>query len=467
MPTFILLLASISMLFSGQLWADDDVLPEMHYAIVVIGGGLMGSSAAWQLARDGKKVTLLEKQDRQYDQGSSKGQSRIAKSSNAGGDLWSYLHNRSVEETKILVNYLSSQGEDTSMADVYRTTPISYMSRLSVADAIIASAERQKVDYLIAQTPEEGATTFGVQLPEGAFLQREYNEYSGTMNPDALISLLHTAIKLKGGTIVHNSTVSDIHRHGDQYTITTQDQDGSQREFTASQVISAAGPYTGSLLHELAPYMDELITPKRVFLAFLQISPEKYQQLDEHARSQLNRAYPVINSTASIQQGKFYSMFERVGEDGNPVIKIGGHFQRSDINSLNNVWQQELSEEEIRWSVENTGRYLRMQGLPVNDEDLQLVDGSSCVYSLTSSEVPLVSQLVTLSGEMDSNFVVMAGMSGVGAKGAMAYGLIAKNLLLGISENDLDYRQTEDALGFDRLKQDVDQLTTDPEKQTQ
>ena len=30
MPTFILLLASISMLFSGQLWADDDVLPEMH-----------------------------------------------------------------------------------------------------------------------------------------------------------------------------------------------------------------------------------------------------------------------------------------------------------------------------------------------------------------------------------------------------------------------------------------------------
>lgn len=97
MPTFILLLASISMLFSGQLWADDDVLPEMHYAIVVIGGGLMGSSAAWQLARDGKKVTLLEKQDRQYDQGSSKGQSRIAKSSNAGGDLWSYLHNRSVE----------------------------------------------------------------------------------------------------------------------------------------------------------------------------------------------------------------------------------------------------------------------------------------------------------------------------------------------------------------------------------
>ena len=213
--------------------------------------------------------------------------------------------------------------------------------------------------------------------------------------------------------------------------------------------------------------MDELITPKRVFLAFLQISPEKYQQLDEHARSQLNRAYPVINSTASIRQGKFYSMFERDGEDGNPVIKIGGHFQRSDINSLNNVWQQELSEEEIRWSVENTGRYLRMQGLPVNDEDLHLVDGSSCVYSLTNSEVPLVSQLVTLSGEMDSNFVVMAGMSGVGAKGAMAYGLIAKNLLLGISENDLDYRQTEDALGFDRPKQDVDQLTTDPEKQTQ
>ena len=202
---------------------------------------------------------------------------------------------------------------------------------------------------------------FGVQLPEGVFLHREFNEHSGTLNPEALISLLHRAIKLKGGTIVYNTSVSDIQRQGNHYLIATEDPHGSERRFTASQVVSAAGPHTGPLLSELAPYMDKLITPKRVFLAFLQISPAKYHQLDDHARSQLKRAYPVINSSAGTRQGSYFSMFEYSDADGNPVIKIGGHFQRSDINNLDDVWHQALSGEEIRWSIENTGRYLRMQ----------------------------------------------------------------------------------------------------------
>lgn len=100
----------------------------------------------------------------------------------------------------------------------------------------------------------------------------------------------------------------------------------------------------------------------------------------------------------------------------------------------------------------------------MNDEDLQLVGDVSCVYSLTSTEVPIVSQLVSPSGDMDSNFVVMAGMSGVGAKGAMTYGRIAANLLQGKSESDPGYLEAVEAVGFTRLKEDVDQLQVSPEK---
>ncbi|WP_257266955.1 FAD-binding oxidoreductase [Endozoicomonas sp. ONNA2] len=463
MSALSLILTSLLIIFSGQLQARDTG-SEQHHDVVVIGGGLMGSAAAWQLVRDGKEVILLEKQDRKYSQGSSKGRTRIARSNNLSRDLWSWLHNRSVSETETLIHYLGDQGFITSMFAVYQTRPVNYMRPLKAADAIIASSERQQVDYKIALTPQEGAAMFGVQLPEGVFLHREFNEYSGTLNPEALITLLHRAIELKGGRIVYNASVSDIQRHGNHYLIATEDQHGSERRYTANQVVSAAGPYTGPLLSELAPYMDKLITPKRVFLAFVQIRPEKYHQLDDHARSQLQRAYPVINSSAATRQGSFYSMIEYSDVQGNPVIKIGGHFQRSDINNLDDVWHQTLSGEELRWSIENTGRYLRMQGVPVNDEDLQLVDDVSCVYSLTRSEVPIVSQLVAPSGEMDSNFVVMAGMSGVGAKGAMIYGRIAANLIQGKSEDDPGYLEAVAAVGVTRLKEDVDQLNINPEK---
>ena len=64
--------------------------------IVIIGGGLMGSATAWHLSNAGKKVLLLEKQDTLYNTGSSNGEARIARSSNRGDDIWSYLHNLSV-----------------------------------------------------------------------------------------------------------------------------------------------------------------------------------------------------------------------------------------------------------------------------------------------------------------------------------------------------------------------------------
>ena len=79
--------------------------------VIVVGGGLMGSSTAWQLARANQRVLLLEKQDAIYTQGSSFGEARISRSLGPPGDIWSYMHNRAVAEAHRLVELLNQHGE--------------------------------------------------------------------------------------------------------------------------------------------------------------------------------------------------------------------------------------------------------------------------------------------------------------------------------------------------------------------
>jgi len=429
--------------------------------VIIIGGGLMGSSTAWQLARQGQPVLLIEKQDSIYTEGSSLGEARIARSSNRGNDIWSYLHNRSVQEVSALIDYLNSTGaeETYQMEDIYTTSPVSYVGRTSIYDKLMASLIRQEVEYEIAINPQEGEEKFDVLLPEDILLQREYNLHSGTINPKVLIEYLHAAIKQKGNTILYNQKVSNLQLNPQTNLFELElvnEKTGATQQMKAQKVVSAAGPYTGQLLSDVAPYMDTLIKPQRVFLAYFKIQDAVYQQLPKTHQEKLKSFYPVINSSTGTRMGSFFSMIEYYDDQQQPVIKVGGHFQRSMIDDLDQVWKKELSPEEIEWSQSSTARYLKLLKLPIEKDQLVLVNGYSCVYSLTNSEVPFVSPIMGEDRAPNPNFIMLGGMSGVGGKGAMSYGLIAANLLTGTNtEQDSLYQVSAKALGFERLVEDV------------
>lgn len=434
--------------------------PQKMEEVVVIGGGLMGSAAAWHLSNKNTSLILLEKQDSLYTEGSSLGQARIARSNNRSADLWSYLHNRSVSEVQVLIEYLNSTGsEDTfRMNDIYTTSPVTYVGRISILDQLMSSLKRQKVAYEIAANPIEAREIFDVYLPHDVLIQREYNLHSGTINPENLISLLHKAIRKKGNRIQYNMKVTNIQydQRNQIYRISYIDEKNkTAHEITSKKVVAAVGPYTGTLLSEIAPYMDELITPKRVFLVYLKIKNEVYDRLSDKNKRKLKEFYPVINSASGTREGSFFSMIEYYDENNYPVIKIGGHFQRSDIVDLDSIWSAEITPREVEWSKSNTHGYLQLLRIPLDYNDLEVVKGYSCVYSLTESEVPLVAPLVTEDMEAINNFIVMGGMSGVGAKGAMTYGLIAANLLTGEDEPDTSYQNAVSALGLNRLITDL------------
>ncbi len=451
-PTFIAIIVVV-WFFVG---CDND----KHTNIVIIVGGLIGSAAAWQLSSKNEKVILIEKQGSVYILGSSFGEARIARSIGPKDDIWSFLHNRNVQEVNKLITYLNKEDEvdQHSMEDVFTTSPVTYIRHVKQMDRIEKQLADQQDSFQLASNPAEAYTLFEAALADTAIMLREYKTYSGTINPQALIKKLHLAIRFKGQEIRYRTKVLSLTKSGQGFEIEVMDLATDKVYIiTTDQVICAAGPYNGSVLINVAPYFEQLIKPQRVFLSFLQIKQLVWNQLNSVQKSKIRNGYPVINSSGGTSDLSFFSMIER-WEDSAPIIKIGGHFQRTDIDDLDNIWEKSLDQEEINWSIERTATYLAQLGLSIELTDLKVVDGYSCVYSLSKNEIPYVTPAGDPSGGDDKNLIVMGAMSGVGAKGALAYGEIAAAYLLKHEYSGQMENKVLKAIGYEHLKLDIENL---------
>ena len=430
--------------------------PKQVENIIVIGGGLIGSSTAWELSKYGEEVLLIEQQDSVYTFGSSLGEARISRSLGPKNDMFSYLQQTSVRETQGLVDYLNkdTKFQTHQMEDIYTTSPVTYIYEKAQLKEVNKLLDSQTDKYEYAPNSSKAFEIFGMRIPDSAMVIREYKKHSGTLNPRVLISKLHEGIRKKGNRIRYNEKVTVLKKVNGIYEIEiTNSKTGETEKLFSKKVVAAAGPFNGSLVKDIAPYFEALITPKRLFLAFFKINRHTYESLTEEQLNRLREFYPVAYMDSEI----FYSMIEKYDDQGMPIIKVGGHFLRTDINDLNSVWQKELSTQEIKWSKENTTNYLGSLNLPITAKDLEFYSGYSCVYSMTKTEIPYVTNVLHDSA-IDPNFVLAGGMSGIGAKGSLSYGLIAANLLLNKKDTSAIYNKTIKALGSDRLLKDLSAL---------
>jgi glycine/D-amino acid oxidase-like deaminating enzyme len=426
--------------------------------IVVIGGGLIGSSTAWELSKYGQNVLLIEQQDSIYTFGSSFGEARISRSLGPKENIYSFLQQTSVSETKDLIDYLNKGEEEImhAMDDIYTTAPITYIYYKSQLKEVEELLNGQTDKYEYASNTKEALEKFGMIIPDTTMVVREFKQFSGTLNPKILIHKLHNGIKKTGNRIHFNERVTSLKKENRIYEIEiTNSKTGKVKTILSKKVVAAAGPYNGILVKEVAPYFSSLITPKRLFLSFLKIDSNKYDSLTIEQKKKLKEFYPVANLNPEI----FYSMIEKFDEEDRPLLKIGGHFLRTDIEDLDAVWAKELTSQEIHWSKENTANYLAKLNLPIEISDLKFNRGYSCVYSLTSSEIPYVTNAIKNGTDVDSSFVLVGGMSGIGAKGSLTYGLIAANLLLDKDDSSTIYQKAKAALGSERLMKDINDIT--------
>ena len=422
--------------------------------IIVIGGGLMGSSVAWKLSSYGEKVLLIEQQSANYNGGSSYGEARISRSLGPKKDIFSFVQQRTIEETEKLLRFLNglNNRKKHKMKDVYHTSPVTYLYDQNQKEELDKLLYKKQKDKYRKAIGDAAFRKFGLTVPDSYLVIREYKKFSGTLNPKALIKKLRLGIEKKNNTIQYNRKATRIVKRQGFYEVKVLNtKTGKSKILQAKKVIIAAGPYTVPLLKKMAPYFDKFIIPKRVLLSFFKISKKRSKQLDKIDRKNLIKAHPVFD-----QHGKmFFSMIEKIDKSGRPLFKVGGHQMRRNITNLDRVWRDQPIKKEVKWARKAFQKYLEMLEIYVKKKELEYIKGYNCVYSMSKTKIPFVTNILTKDNIIDSDIVVVGGMSGVGAKGCLGYALLAADLLLGTSESSKIYQKSKKELGSPLLRLQV------------
>ncbi|GAA3595403.1 N-methyl-L-tryptophan oxidase [Kineosporia mesophila] len=206
--------------------------------VIVIGGGAMGSAAAWQLAGRGLDVLLLERFEPGHTQGASHGASRIFRLSypdplhiglaRRAGELWRELEG---ESGVALLSVTGGVDHGGSPA----------------LDRLCAGLEAEGVESHWLDAAEAEDRWPGMRVDTRAL----YHPDSGRLHADRAVSALQSAAGERGAVVLHRTRVQRIRVIDDGCVEVETEPD--RRPLRARRVVVAAGAWTEHLLAGLVP----------------------------------------------------------------------------------------------------------------------------------------------------------------------------------------------------------------------
>ncbi|MET3176499.1 UNVERIFIED_ORG: sarcosine oxidase [Arthrobacter sp. UYCu721] len=210
---------------------------------VVIGGGAMGSAAAWALARRGRQVTLLEQFGPGHHNGASHGSTRnlnpgyhrpeyVAMLAE-GLALWEELEQDSGEVLLTRMGIVN-HGPDPRLALV----------QTALFDAGIRAESLR---------PEEAAERWrGIRFDQQVLHMPD----GGQLNPEAALPAFQRLAAARGAEIRHHTKVMELEIMNDGVRLTLADRSpgasGRTEVVTAAQAVVTAGGWTEKLLASAA-----------------------------------------------------------------------------------------------------------------------------------------------------------------------------------------------------------------------
>jgi sarcosine oxidase len=200
--------------------------------VVVVGGGVMGSAAAWQLAREGRSVTLIERFEPGHVQGASHGSSRIFR--------LGYPQPAYIELARTSQRHWRELEAATQTDLLTITGGIEHGTgrHLDALDQALTAAGLTDSRWLDAAEAEERWPAFHFETP--VF----YQPYSGRLHADRAVKALQDSAASLGAEVRFGTRVLEVAAISD----TSAEVRTEDTTYRAGAVIITVGAWTRKLL---------------------------------------------------------------------------------------------------------------------------------------------------------------------------------------------------------------------------
>ena len=357
---------------------------------IVIGGGAMGSAAAFSLASRGRDVTLLERFEPGHHNGASHGATR---NFSLGYSDPTYL--AMLAEALPAWNAIEAQSGQTLFAHTGIVSHGPDASYPAIADAVRAAGLEAEFLALDDAAERWAGIRFDSQVlhfPQG-----------GQLNADRTVSTLQRLAAADGAVVRHGARVLSLRVLADDLVEVVVETDDAAETLTARQVVVTAGAWTSKLLAGVTS------TPRT---SVTQEQPAHFAVTDHDAD------WPGFNHRFVPGQPGYdywYSAIYGMLTPGEGV-KAGWHA----VGPLTDPDARSFTAEPAQLAA--LQRYAR-DWLPGADAD-SLVD-VSCTYTLTDDENFIIDRVGPV--------VIGAGFSGHGFKFVPVVGRMLADLVDGTS----------------------------------
>ncbi|MGY1636134.1 FAD-dependent oxidoreductase [Geodermatophilus sp. SYSU D00742] len=354
---------------------------DLRVEVAVVGAGLMGAAAAWELARRGVSVALVEALDPGHRRGSSHGTSRIIRRA--------YADPFYVRLTSRAFDRWAEAESDLGVPLLQTTGGLDHGAARDPA-GLAELMQREGVRHELLPAAEAEARWPGMRF-DGPVL---FHPEAAVLDADAAVAAWVRRVGELGGTVLGRTRVVAVEPHGDGVLVGT---DGPA--VVADRVVLAAGPWLPELARSVGVPLG--LPPLTV----------TQQQVFHFRRRDASVAWPTF-----VHKGELQLFGLPSGADGGPepAFKVAQHDggTPTTASGRDGVVDPASRERVVRYVAES------LPGL-----DPEPVAEASCLYTVTPTEDFLLDR----AGPV----VVVSPCSGHGAKFAALVGELAADLAMG------------------------------------